>query len=216
MTAPAKTHPPLRRARLSTQALAEAFASYAREGIAPDLRSDAFGLGLARVSEIARSAGITRALHSAQEKSDSVLEHATEDDSVSASWLESPQPVVTLEADVVSLKRVPAGTPVSYGYEYRTDKETTLALVSMGFADGVPRTASGIGRVSLGGSLHTIAGRIAMDQMVLDIGDASVELGDVATVWGVEPSLNQWSQWSDRPVPLLVSHLASRVVKIWS
>jgi len=55
-----------------------------------------------------------------------------------------------------------------------------------------------------------------MDQMVLDIGDASVELGDLATVWGAEPSLSQWSQWSGRTVPLLVSHLAPRVVKIWS
>ena len=215
MTAPAKTHPPLRRARLSTQALAEAFSSQAREGVVPDLRCDAFGLGLVRVSEIARSAGITRALHSAL-KSGSVLDNAFAGEPVSASWLESPQPVMTLEADVVSLKRVPAGTAVSYGYEYRTKKETTLALISVGFADGVPRTASGMGRVSVGGSLHTIAGRIAMDQMVLDIGDTSIELGDVATVWGSEPSLRQWSKWSGRPVPLLVSHLAPRVVKIWS
>ena len=216
MTAPASLSAPLRRARISEEALAEAFASCAAHGLVPDLRCNAYGLGLKRVSSLARETGLTHAYLSPAEHSMSALQAADGDGDRSTAWLEASRPVVTLEADVVSLKRVPPGTPVSYGYHYRTKQETTLALVSAGFADGVPRTASMKGRVSLGGTTHLIAGRIAMDQMVLDIGDTQVDVGDVATVWGESPSLTQWSQWSGRPPALLVSHLAPRVVKIWS
>ena len=55
-----------------------------------------------------------------------------------------------------------------------------------------------------------------MDQMVLDIGDAPAELGDVVTIWGQDPSVTQWSEWSSRPGALLVAQLAPRVVKIWN
>jgi alanine racemase len=216
MNAPASLSTPLRRARISPDALGESFAALQTQGLVPDLRSNAFGLGIADVAALARGAGITHALLSPPDIAPSGLQPADPDSQHSASWLVGPRPVVTLEADVVSLKRVPAGTPVSYGYQYRTAQETTLALVSIGFADGVPRTASMKGHVYLGGKTHLIAGRIAMDQMVLDIGDTPAQLGDVATVWGESPTLTQWSQWSNRPAELLVSQLAPRVVKLWS
>ena len=85
----------------------------------------------------------------------------------------------------------------------------------MGFADGVPRTASMKAEVALGGQTHRVAGRIAMDQLVLDIGDTPTTLGDVATIWGHSPTLAQWSTWSQRPAELLISHLAPRVVRTW-
>lgn len=215
MNAPASLSAPLRRARFSKEALAHAFAELNRQGLIPDLRSDAYGLGLARVSAIARDAGLSEALISETDHASSALRPVAPDTQGSITWLEGPHAVVTLEADVVSLKRVPAGTPVSYGYQYRTPRETTLALISAGFADGVPRTASMKGRVALSGTTHLIAGRIAMDQMVLDIGDATASLGDVATIWGSTPTLHDWSQWSGRPSSLLVAQLAPRVVTIW-
>lgn len=216
MTAPARLSAPLRRALLSQEALVEAFSDFASRGLIPDLRSNAYGLGVARVSALAKDAGITQALLSPIDIEGSVVAPASHDVPSSSSWLEGSRPVVTLEGDVVSLKRVPAGTPVSYGYQYRTASETTLALVSVGFADGVPRSASTKGEVSLGGNRHRVAGRIAMDQMVLDIGDAPAELGDVVTIWGQDPSVTEWSEWCSRPVALLVAQLASRVVKIWN
>jgi len=215
MTAPASLSAPLRRVRFSQEALALAFAELSVQGLIPDLRSNAYGLGLERVSAIARDSGLTEAVISEADRAFSVLPATAPDTEGSITWLESPHAVVTFEADVVSLKRVPAGTPVSYGYQYRTPRETTLALISAGFADGVPRTASMKGHVALSGATHLIAGRIAMDQMVLDIGDTSASLGDVATIWGSTPTLREWSQWSGRPSSLLVAQLAPRVVTIW-
>ena len=215
MTAPASLSAPLRRVRFSQEALALAFAELSVQGLVPDLRSNAYGLGLERVSAIARDAGLAEAVISEADRAFSVLPATAPDTRGSINWLEGPHVVVTLEADVVSLKRVAAGTPVSYGYQYRTPRETTLALISAGFADGVPRTASMKGHVALSGATHPIAGRIAMDQMVLDIGDTPASLGDVATIWGSTPTLREWAQWSGRPSSLLVAHLAPRVVTIW-
>jgi alanine racemase len=116
-------------------------------------------------------------------------------------------------ADVISVKRVPADTPVSYGYYYRTPQETTLALVSAGFADGVPRSASGKALVSVGGVLCPIAGRIAMDQFVVDCGDTPVSVGDEVEIWGTSPTIEQWADWSGRPVDALLAHVGDRVVR---
>lgn len=82
-----------------------------------------------------------------------------------------------LLGEVLGVKRVEAGLGVSYGGEYVTERQTVLALVGLGYADGVTRTASGASMV-LRGAAHPIRGRVAMDQVVLDIGDHAVELGD--------------------------------------
>jgi alanine racemase len=117
-------------------------------------------------------------------------------------------------ADVISVKRVPANTPVSYGYHYTTPQESTLALVSAGFADGVPRSASGKAWVSVNGVLCPIAGRIAMDQFVVDCGDHPVAVGDEVEIWGTSPTIDQWAEWSGRPVEGLLAHIGDRVVRL--
>jgi len=94
------------------------------------------------------------------------------------------KPVMCAEAKVVQTKRVQAGEGVSYGYMYRTPKETTLALVPVGYAEGLPRNASGKAEVSINGKLYTILSRIAMDQFVVDVGDASVSPGDTVIIFG--------------------------------
>jgi alanine racemase len=94
------------------------------------------------------------------------------------------RPAMTVRARVVLTKRVPAGQGVSYGHTYFTERESTLALVPLGYADGVPRHASNVGPVQLGGKTRTIAGRVCMDQIVLDCGDDPVAPGDVATLFG--------------------------------
>lgn len=116
-------------------------------------------------------------------------------------------------ATIISVKRVPAGSPVSYGYHYRTSTETTLALVSAGFADGVPRSASGKAFVGVNGVLCKVAGRIAMDQFIVDCGDTPVSVGDEVEIWGASPTIEQWAEWSRRPADALRSHIGDRVVR---
>src|SRR5699024_9473798 len=70
------------------------------------------------------------------------------------------RPAMTLQASVASVRRVQAGRGVSYGYDYCTKQETTLALVPLGYADGIPRQASGLGQVLIAGRQYRCAGRI--------------------------------------------------------
>jgi alanine racemase len=104
---------------------------------------------------------------------------------------------MTVRASVALAKRVPAGEGVSYGHTYTTDRETTLALIPIGYGDGVPRHASGVGPVHLAGRVRSIAGRVCMDQIVVDCGDDEVRPGDVATLFGPgdggEPTADDWA-----------------------
>lgn len=94
------------------------------------------------------------------------------------------RPAMTLRAPVAAVRRVPAGQGVSYGYLHRAERDTTLALVPLGYADGIPRSASGGAAVRIGGSTFPVAGRIAMDQFVVDVGDTPVAVGDEAVLFG--------------------------------
>ncbi|MEQ4302824.1 alanine racemase [Plantactinospora sp. B6F1] len=108
------------------------------------------------------------------------------------------RPAMTARARVTLTKRVPAGTGISYGHTYRTERETTLAVVPLGYADGVPRHASNVGPVQLAGARRRIAGRVCMDQIVLDCGDDPVAPGDVATLFGSGadggPTADDWAE----------------------
>lgn len=107
------------------------------------------------------------------------------------------RPAMTVRAEVTVTKRVPAGQGVSYGHTYTTPAETTLAVVPLGYADGVPRHASNVGPVWLAGRRRRIAGRVCMDQIVLDCGDDPVQPGDEAVLFGPgdagEPTADDWA-----------------------
>jgi alanine racemase len=110
-------------------------------------------------------------------------------------WL---RPAMTLSARLALVKRVPAGTGVSYGYRYVTDRETTLGLVPLGYADGVPRAAAGLSLVSARGRRWPIAGTVCMDQFVIDFGDEPVAAGDEVVLFGPgddgEPTAQEWGE----------------------
>jgi len=93
-------------------------------------------------------------------------------------------PAMTAKANVIMVKEVPAGQGVSYGYLYRTSKATKLALVPIGYAEGLPRNASGKAEVSINGRRFPILARIAMDQFVIDVDDAEVVEGDEVIIFG--------------------------------
>lgn len=107
------------------------------------------------------------------------------------------RPAMTVRARAVMAKRVPAGEGVSYGHTYTTQALTNLAVIPMGYADGVPRHASNLGPVLFGGRVRTVAGRVCMDQFVLDCGDDEVQAGDVAVLFGPgdngEPTADDWA-----------------------
>jgi alanine racemase len=106
-------------------------------------------------------------------------------------------PAMTLSTTVAATKRVPPGQGVSYGFRYRTAGETTLALVPLGYADGVPRSASGRGPVAIRDATYRVAGTIAMDQFVIDVGNDPVVTGDRVTLFGDPatgvPSADDWA-----------------------
>lgn len=125
------------------------------------------------------------------------------------------RPAMTLRAAVAAVRRVPAGKGVSYGYDHRTERESTLALVPLGYADGIPRQASGRGPVAIGGQRFTVAGRIAMDQFVVDVGDAPVAVGDEVVVFG-DPTLGApaAADWADAAGTInyeIVTRIGARV-----
>ena len=108
-------------------------------------------------------------------------------------------PVLRLWAPIAATKRVGADEGVSYGYTYRTRTDSTLALVTLGYADGVSRAAGNRVTASVGGVPHLIAGRVAMDAFMLDLGDAPAPaLGTEATLLGDtrrgEPTAHQHAQ----------------------
>jgi alanine racemase len=127
------------------------------------------------------------------------------------------RPAMTVRAAVALTKRVPAGVGVSYGHTYFPETETTLALVPVGYADGVPRAAGNRAPVLAGGAQRTIAGRVCMDQFVLDVGDADVAPGDEVVLWGPggggEPTAQQWADALDTIHYELVTRVGGRFTR---
>ncbi|MGH3720846.1 MAG: alanine racemase [Pseudonocardiaceae bacterium] len=94
------------------------------------------------------------------------------------------EPAMTLRSRVAMVKRVPAGEGVSYGHVWHTDRETTLALVPAGYADGVPRALTGRLDVWLAGRRRPVVGRVCMDQVMVDCGDDPVTEGAEVVFFG--------------------------------
>ena len=94
------------------------------------------------------------------------------------------RPVMTLKTRVASVKTVPAGTPVSYGCTHVLDRETKLAALTIGYADGLPRLCSDKLEVLIGGQRAPIVGRICMDMCMADVTGLDVAPGDEVEVFG--------------------------------
>ncbi|MFB8775899.1 alanine racemase [Streptomyces broussonetiae] len=129
------------------------------------------------------------------------------------------RPVMTLAASLALVKHVPAGHGVSYGHHYTTPGGTTLGLVPVGYADGIPRHASGAGPVLIGGKWRTVAGRIAMDQFVVDLGGDEPEAGAEAVLFGAgdrgEPTAEDWAQAAGTIAYEIVTRIGTRVPRVY-
>jgi alanine racemase len=105
------------------------------------------------------------------------------------------RPVMSLVSHVALAKRVAAGVGVSYGHRYTTDRETTLALVPLGYGDGVPRHASNRAPVTVAGQRLQVSGTVAMDQLVVDCGSCAVAPGDPVVLFGPGgPTVQEWAE----------------------
>ncbi|WP_405449409.1 alanine racemase [Streptomyces achromogenes] len=128
------------------------------------------------------------------------------------------RPVMTLSASLALVKHAPGGHGVSYGHHYVTPGETTLGLVPVGYADGIPRHASGTGPVLVGGKWRTVAGRVAMDQFVVDLGGDEPPVGTDAVLFGPgdrgEPTAEDWAQACGTIAYEIVTRIGTRVPRV--
>jgi alanine racemase len=124
-------------------------------------------------------------------------------------------PAMTLRARVALTKRVPAGSGISYGHRYTTDREVTAALVPLGYADGVPRAATNTAEVLIGGRRRRISGTVCMDQFVVDVGDDEVDAGDDVVLFGPgddgEPTVQEWADALGTISYEIVTRIGARV-----
>ena len=127
------------------------------------------------------------------------------------------RPAMRARAAAMMVKEVPAGTGVSYGHTYTTAADTRLALVPVGYADGVPRAASNGGLVGIGGQHFAVAGRVCMDQFVVDVGDLDVQAGDDVVLFGDpaagDPPVEAWARSAGTINYEIVSRIGGRFVR---
>ena len=128
-------------------------------------------------------------------------------------------PAMTLRARIALAKRLRAGEGVSYGHLYTTERDTTVALVPLGYADGVPRNATNLGPVWINGERFTISGRVCMDQFMVDVGDLAVAAGDLAVLFGPghdgEPLAQDWANALGTIHYEIVTRIGPRVIRTY-
>ncbi len=134
---------------------------------------------------------------------------------------EELRPAMTLKSRTSFVKPVAKGERVSYGLRYRTEEETIVATVPLGYADGVPRRLSACGgEVLIGGRRCRIAGTVTMDQILVDCGpDASVGIGDEVVLIGRQgdQEITAW-EWAQRTGTIgyeIICGVGARVPRVY-
>jgi alanine racemase len=130
------------------------------------------------------------------------------------------RPAMQLRSSLYLVKEVPAGTPVGYGASESTTRDTKLGVVTMGYADGIPRISRGAG-VWINGERAPIIGRISMDQFVVDLGpESKAQSGDWVVIFGNgshgEYTAEDWGAASGSINYEIVTRIGPRVPRIYS
>jgi alanine racemase len=127
------------------------------------------------------------------------------------------RPAMSLRANLALVKRVGAGQGVSYQHRYVTNRDATLGLVPLGYADGIPRDATNVGPVLVGGRRRTIAGVVCMDQFMLDLDDDPLTAGDPVVLFGAgddgEPTAQDWADATGTISYEIVTRIGQRVTR---
>lgn len=224
------TSPTLPRALVSTGTLREnAAAAVAAGGQLADLRADALGHGIYDAARVMQDAGVPAVLVDdsdlAVELRDSGIVALTagepDIDVVELFGLGTQRPVLELRGHVHSTKRLLAGEAVSYGYTHRATDDTTIALVTGGYAQGIVRSLGNRASAEIAGQLHPIVGRVAMDVCVIDLQDpqSRVQAGDDAVYFGgvgpARTTLASWAELTGLTLAELVTVAGSKAVRTW-
>lgn len=129
------------------------------------------------------------------------------------------KPVMTLRARLALVKQWPAGRGISYGHVYAPESDTVVGLVPAGYADGIPRNATNVAPLQVGDLSTRIAGRVCMDQFVVDLGPgSSAAAGDVVTLFGKPedgPTAQDWAAATDTISYEIVTRIGARVPRVW-
>jgi alanine racemase len=129
------------------------------------------------------------------------------------------RPAMTLTGRLALAKRVDAGQGVSYGHRYTTTTETTLGLVPLGYADGIPRAGTNLLEVWAAGRRRRIAGTVCMDQFVIDVGDDEIHAGDEVVLFGPgddgEPTAQDWAEMLGTISYEIVTRIGARVPRTY-
>jgi alanine racemase len=126
-------------------------------------------------------------------------------------------PAMTVRGTVVLAKQLAAGDGVSYGHTWVAEEPVRVALVPMGYADGVPRHASSRAEVQLDGLRGRVLGRVCMDQLVVEAPEAHA--GDEVVLLGPgtrgEPTAQDWAEWADTISYEIVTRMGGRQTRRW-
>jgi len=129
------------------------------------------------------------------------------------------KPVLTWKTKILQLKKVPAGTSISYGQTFITKRESLIATLPVGYADGYPRLLSNCGEVLVGGQTAQVAGRVCMDLTMIDVTDIrNVKQGDEVVLLGrqgdAEISADQIAAWANTISYEILTSISARVPRI--
>ena len=141
-------------------------------------------------------------------------------DEVEFNNINVPQPVMSMKTRVVQVKTLPAGECISYGCTFTTEKETRVATLCAGYADGVTRVLSNNGEVLIRGKRAKIIGRVCMDQFMVDVTDIpEVEAGDTATIFGTDGeetiSVDEIAKKANTINYEIICNINSRVTRVY-
>lgn len=183
--------------RLSRSALETNARALLSDGGVVDLRYDAYGHGASEVAPIVLAAGASSVFTDGANAATAVHDVRRLFGIPDADGTLASHPVMTLEGRVLSTKPLRTGEAVSYGYTHRAQHDTRVALVSGGYAQGILRALGNRARVQIGGRVHPIVGRIAMDVCVVDLEGSDCATGTPACYFGgtgaMSDALAHWS-----------------------
>ncbi len=135
-----------------------------------------------------------------------------------AAGLPAPKPVVSVRARVISVRRVRKGESVSYQESWVVPRDTVIATLRIGYADGIRRGANGRAQVLLRGKRCPIVGLVQMDMTLVDTGTLEVQVGDVATIVGAEAkeriTLEEFAGWSAEVPHEFLTGLGARLPRV--
>lgn len=224
----------LPRAMISRSALAAgAAAAVSAGGSVADLRRDAWGHGIIAVAHAVTAAGADSVLVDGSGEVEALrLEGiravTTGEPDIDPALLYGlpatdgalvTRPVMRLTGRVLSTKRLRAGDAVSYGYTFRAETATTVALVTGGYAQGIVRALGNRAHVDIDGAARPIVGRVAMDVCVVDLGGADAAEGTEVTYFGGEgtaaTAAARWAEITGMASAELVVVAGAHAVRGW-